>query len=170
MTDYWGNLPAPLPLGYITDDGRPDWQGFRRDLRDQFLGEHEGQENAVTTRGLAEQFFGSTNARAVQKMGQELDSLRADLEVDSRELVNLDNRWWVATRPEDHLRYANKGVRQIKARLERTGRRLAIGATAHPRELGAHPALGMIDGARVAVGELESSLDPDGERTDGGDD
>jgi hypothetical protein len=170
MTDYWGNLSVPLPLGYITEDGRPDWQSFRRDLRDQFLGEHVGQENAVTTRGLAELLFGSANARAVQKMGQELDNLRAALEVESRELVNLDNTWWVASRPEDHLRYANKGVRQIKTRLERTGRRLEIGATEHPRELGGHPALGMIAGARVAVGELESSLDADGERTDGGED
>ncbi len=61
----------------------------------------------------------------------------------------------------------NKGVRQIKGRLERAGKRLAIGATAHPAELGDHPALGMIAGARVAVGELESSLSTDEEGTDG---
>src|SRR6266511_3294677 len=165
MADYWGNLPTPLPLGYITTDHKPDWAGFRRDLRDTVLQEHEGEENAVSTKSLAEFFFGSDNARAVQRMGQELDNLRAVLEFESRELVNLGNRWWVASRPEDHLRYANKGVRQIKGRLERAGKRLAIGATAHPAELGDHPALGMIAGARVAVGELESSLSTDEEGT-----
>ena len=170
MSDYWGNLVTPLPLGYITAEGKPDWASFRRDLRDTVLQEHEGEENAITTKSLAELCFGSDNARAVQRMGQELNNLRALLEAESRELVNLDNKWWVASRPEDHLRYANKGVRQIMGRLKRTGQRLGIGATAHPAELGDHPALGMIDGARVAVGELESSLSTDEERPDGRDD
>jgi len=155
----WGNLESPQPLGYRNTDGRTDWNAFRGALESELRDRHLGVENQTTTRFLAQHFFGRVDARAIQKMGSELQILRTRMELDDIELINLGNAWYIANRPEDHLRYIRKNIMSVSSRLKKANSRMQLGARNFPAELGNHHALRSLPEAEVVVGELKDSLD-----------